>query len=185
MTSNIDTSLPTEEDVILLLGNVVYEAQETEATIHLLMSVIFGLTEAQSIEHLSKVYAKKTLGQFLVLVREKIGLKESFDEYMEDYIQQRNFIIHNISRTKSFSLYTEQGRRKSTDFLTSFRYKNRKVKLTFMALTEMWMGKISSEFKSAPELEEFRSSELFREIEREFIPKLSTMFERISIKSTA
>jgi uncharacterized DUF497 family protein len=89
---------------MLLLGYLTYEAQETEATLHLCLSVICGLSIAESIDHLKKIYRKKTLGQFLHLVREKIGLEESFDAYMRDYIDQRNFITHNLSRTSMFSL---------------------------------------------------------------------------------
>jgi hypothetical protein len=94
---------------------------------------------AESIEHLKKIYAKKTLGQFLDLLRAKIGISPEFDEFMTDYIEQRNFITHNISRTTIFSPYTDLGREKLMNFLTSFRFMNRKAKLTFMALTEAWM----------------------------------------------
>lgn len=172
----LDMSPTKEEDVILLLGYVVFEAQETEATLHLALSVICGLSVAESIDHLQKIYAKKTLGQFLTAVRDKIGLRESFDGFMKEYIDQRNFIVHNLSRCSIFSLYTEDGRSKLTNFLTNFRYTNRKVKLTFMALIEAWMQLLSPEYKSSEKLKEFRDSDLFRTIVQEFIPQLPLIF---------
>ena len=130
---------PTEEEVILTLGYASFEAQETEATLHLAMSVILKLSIAESIEHLKLIYSKKTLGQLLTLVRKEIGIDPSFDTFITDYIEQRNFIIHNISRCSGFSLFTDDGRQKLMNFLTRFRYINRKVKMTFVALTEAWL----------------------------------------------
>ncbi len=95
---------------------------------------------------------------------------------MDDYINQRNFIIHNISRTSRFSIYTENGRLELADFLTSFRYKNRKVKLTFMALTEAWLRLVSSKVELDQKFKDFRETDLYREIEREYIPQLSSIF---------
>ena len=172
--------LASEEDVILLLGYAVFEAQEAEAALHLTLSVVCGLSEAESISHLKKIYEKKTMGQFLRLVRERIGINESFDDFMREYIEQRNFIVHNLSRCSTFSLYTDDGRLKLNHFLTGFRHKNRKVRLTFMALTEAWLGNISSEYKATDKLKEFRDTDLFREIKEEFIPQLRLIFEKNS-----
>lgn len=81
--------------------------QETEATLHLAMTVAFGLSVAKSVEQLRDLYGKKTLGQFLALVRGKIGLSPSFDEYMKDYVERRNFAIHNFSRGSIFNIHKE------------------------------------------------------------------------------
>jgi hypothetical protein len=168
--------VPTEDELMLLLGRIVYEAQETEATLHLALTLISGLSLAQSIEHLKSIYAKKTLGQFLVLVREKFGVKPSFDAFMKDYIDQRNFITHNLSRTSIFSLYTDEGRTKCVDLLTSFRYTNRKVKFSFAALIEMWMRMVSPSHQTDEKFKGFRETEMFQEIEKDFIPQLRAMF---------
>ncbi len=47
---------------------------------------------------------RESLGQFLSLVRGKIGLNPEFDEYMKDYIERRNFAIHNFSRGSIFNM---------------------------------------------------------------------------------
>jgi hypothetical protein len=167
---------PSQDDVMLVLGYVIYETQETEATLHLVMSLVFGLSVAESIEHLKKVYAKKTLGQFLDILRSKIGISEEFDSFMIDYIEQRNFITHNISRTKLFTVYTELGRDKLMGFLMSFRYMNRKAKFTFMALTEVWFRLFATSEENEPRLRSLRESNLLQEIERDFIPELSKIF---------
>ncbi|RJF98205.1 hypothetical protein [Noviherbaspirillum saxi] len=167
---------PSEKDVILILGYAVYEAQETEATLHLAMSVICGLSIAESLEHLQKIYAKKMLGQFLTLIREKIGLAASFDDFMKDYIERRNFIVHNLSRSSVFSLDSEEGRLRLQNFLTNFCYINRKAKLTFAALTEAWMRIICPEYRSDEKLAEFRKLDLYREIVEDFVPQLSLIF---------
>lgn len=168
--------LPTETDAFLLLGQVVFEMQETEATLHLAMSVIFGMTIAKSLEHLKAIYEKKTLGQFLALVREKIGINPSLDEYMKDYIERRNFAIHNISRTSIFSIYSTEGRVKLVNFLADLRYRNRKIKLVFIALTEFWMRRYNSGGVISKEYQEVLDSPLFKEIEEEFMPMLGEIF---------
>ncbi|MDP2243547.1 hypothetical protein [Pseudomonas sp.] len=169
---------PSQDDVMLALGYVTYETQETEATLHLVMSLVFGLSVAESIEHLKKIYAKKTLGQFLDLLRAKIGISPEFDEFMTDYIEQRNFITHNISRTTIFSPYTDLGREKLMNLLTSFRFMNRKAKLTFMALTEAWMRLALTDQENETRLSALKESGLLQEIERDFIPELSKIFGR-------
>ncbi|CAO3429720.1 hypothetical protein [Azospirillum doebereinerae] len=167
---------PSETDAFLLLGQVVFEMQETESTLHLSMSVIFGLPIAKSLEHLKKIYEKKTLGQFLALTREKIGVNPSFDKYMKDYIERRNFAIHNISRASDFDVYSSEGRAKFLNFLTDLRYRNRKINLTFIALTEFFMRKYDPKWATSERIQEILSSSLFKEIEEEFIPRLGEVF---------
>lgn len=167
---------PSEDDVFLLLGHVVFEMQETEATLHLAMTVAFGLSVAKSVDQLRDLYGKKTLGQFLALVRGKIGLSPSFDEYMKDYIERRNFAIHNFSRGSIFNIYREEGREKLANFLTDLRYRNRKVKFTFVALTEALMRVLSPEHASDPKLAELRQTEFYKEIVRDFVPSLHAIF---------
>ena len=162
---------------MLALGYAAYEAQETEATVHLALSVIFELSAAESIDKLKAVYARKTLGQFQVLLREKLGLKPEFDRYMKEYIDMRNFITHNLSRTSIFSIDTDDGRKKFFTLVTEFRHRNRRVHMSFAALTEMWMRLIDPRHGDE-RLKDLRETELIQEIERDFIPRLRTMFGR-------
>ncbi|GAB2793780.1 hypothetical protein GCM10027021_15620 [Dyella kyungheensis] len=177
MSLEADATMPlSEDDVFLLLGRAVYEAQETEANIHVCISIALGLTMAQSIEHLQQIYAKKTLGQFFTIVRERIGVSESFDDFLRDYIGRRNFIVHNLSRTSTFSPYSEGGRAKCLHFLSHFCQMNRKVSLTFMALTEAWMHALDSRHSSDERFKGFRETDLFREIVKDFMPQLPSLF---------
>lgn len=175
---------PTEEEVILTLGYASFEAQETEATLHLAMSVILKLSIAESIEHLKLIYSKKTLGQLLTLVRKEIGIDPSFDTFITDYIEQRNFIIHNISRCSGFSLFTDDGRQKLMNFLTRFRYINRKVKMTFVALTEAWLEILSPGVKHDEKFKDFYGSDLYKEIQHDFIPELGRIFGQKNLNSS-
>ena len=169
---------PSEDDVLLLLGQVVFEMQETEATLHLAMSVAFGLSVAKSIQQLRDLYGKKTLGQFLALIREEIGLNPEFDEYMKDYIERRNFAIHNFSRGSLFNIYKEDGSEKLANFLTDLRYRNRKIKFTFVALTEAWMRVLIPEYANDSKLADLRKTEFYKEIVRDFVPSLRTIFDK-------
>lgn len=164
------------DELMSRLGYAVYEAQDTEATLHLSLSVICGLSIAESIEHLKKIYEKKTLGQFLATVRTKIGLKEIFNDYMKDYIERRNFIVHNIFRTSTFNINSDEGRIKFNDFVFDFRQRNRKINLTFMALTDVWMQYISHEYKVGDSLKVHLGDRLFQEIQEEFVPELKNIF---------
>lgn len=140
------------------------------------MTVAFGLSVAKSVDQLRDLYGKKTLGQFLALGREKIGLSPEFDEYMKDYIERRNFAIHNFSRGSIFNIYTEDGREKLANFLTDLRYRNRKIKFTFVALTEAWMRILSPEYANDSKLADLRKTEFYKEIVRDFVPSLRTIF---------
>jgi len=163
-----------------ILGYTVWEAQDTEATIHVSMSVLFGLSEMESVEKLKDVYARKTLGQFLALLRKRIGLSSAFDRFLLDYIEQRNFIVHNLSRTSIFVPYDERGREKLTNLLMAFRQTNRKIHLTFIALTEVWMRKLGASNVDEKRLQSLKDAGLLEEIERDFIPNLSAMFRQNS-----
>ncbi len=176
INSTAQASILSEDDVFLLLGQVVFEMQETEATLHLAMTVAFGISAAKSAEQLKDIYAKKTLGQFLVLMRDRIGLSPSFDEFMRDYIERRNFTIHNFSRTSIFNVYSEEGRVKLANFLTDLRYRNRKIKLTFTALTEAWLRVLDPRYGSEGKFKETIGADLFDEIVRDFVPTLREIF---------
>jgi hypothetical protein len=169
-------TIAPEDEVFLLLGRVVFEMQETEATLHLAMTVAFGIPAAKSVEQLRDLYSKKTLGQFLGLVRDKIGLSDSFDDFMKDYIERRNFAIHNFSRTSIFKIYEEGGREKLTNFLIDLRYRNKRVKFTFVALTEAWLMVLAPEYKDDAKLEDLRSTEFYKEVVQDFVPTLKAIF---------
>ena len=164
------------DELMKLLGYAVYEAQETEATLHLCLSIVHGLSIAESIDHLRTIYQKKTLGQFLQLLRTKVGLKDEFDDFLKAYIDRRNFLIHNLSRTSIYSIDSEEGRVNLKNHLSNFRLENRKVNLTFVALTDIWMKHISPEYKASESLKEHLGSDLFAEINNEYIPELRTLF---------
>jgi uncharacterized protein YutE (UPF0331/DUF86 family) len=164
------------DELMKSLGHAVYEAQETEATLHLCMSVVLGLSIADSIEHLKKIYQKKTLGQFLQLLRTKVGLKEGFDDSLKSYIDRRNFLVHNLSRASIYSIHSEEGRANLKDHLCNFRLENRKVNLIFVALTDVWLKHISPEYKASEQLKISLGSELFAEISNEYIPELRNLF---------
>lgn len=161
---------------MLLLGRVVFEMQETEATLHLAMTVAFGIPVAKSVEQLRDLYSRKTLGQFMALVRDKIGLSQTFDDFMKDYIERRNFAIHNFSRTSIFNIYKDEGREKLANFLTDLRFRNRKVKFTFVALTEAWMMVLAPGYKDDEKLAELRATDFYKEIVRDFVPQLKAIF---------
>jgi hypothetical protein len=165
---------PRESDAFLLLGQVVFEMQETEATLHLAMSIIFGLSIAKSLEHLKKIYEKKTLGQFLALAREKLDINPSFDGYMKDYIDRRNFAIHNISRASDFDVYSSEGRAKFVNFLTDLRYRNRKINITFIALTEFFIRKIDPEWVNR--------EKIWKYYRRRYLERLRKNLSRGSVK---
>ncbi len=159
-----------------LLGNVVFEMQQTEQVVHLLMSVCFGFSIEKSIEQLKAVYAKKTLGQFQDLLRDQVGLSPAFDELMADFVKRRNFAIHNLTRNTIFRIDTDEGRTKLHGFLEDLRHINHVVKFTFIALTEMWFRKAGKlDARSTERSEQVRSCPFYDEIEL-FIPTLRSTF---------
>lgn len=171
-------AVPTEDELLLLLGRLVFEMQEAEAEVHLAVTIVLGIPVAKSVENLRDLYAQKTMGQFRNLVRSRIGLAPSFDDFMSDYIERRNFAVHNFSRTSLFNIFTEGGREKLYNFLVDLRCRNRKLRLTFAALTEAWMRVLDPTYHSDAKAEEFRKSDLYKEIVTEFVPQLPKIFGR-------
>lgn len=177
-------TVPTEDDVFLLLGQIVFEMQETEATLHLAMTVTMGIPVAKSVEQLRNLYAKKTIGQFLSLIRTKIGLSPAFDKFMNDYVERRNFAIHNFSRGSIFNVYSESGRVKLINFLTDLRYRNRKIRFTFVALTDAWMKILDPGYEPVITLRDIFGTNLYEEIVHEFGPTLNAIFGKSASRSS-
>ncbi|HEY4884132.1 MAG TPA: hypothetical protein VII08_10900 [Myxococcales bacterium] len=99
-------------DLFAALGFAMVMAQTTERHMGQTMHVIFG-AESFSVDdfmRLENEARRKTLGTLVRALREQVTLDEKFAGILDQFVIDRNTLIHRLDEDEGFDLNTHEGR---------------------------------------------------------------------------
>ena len=76
---------------------------------------------------------KKTLGQLLDVLRERVSVEPSFGSLLKSFLDDRNTFVHRMSSLAGWTLETEAGRRVAIEFLECYKQEITQVNRIFTA----------------------------------------------------
>ncbi len=118
-------------------------------TVHL----IFGAEElsVQEIERRDKEARRKTLGQLIAALRQEVELHLQFDALLDQFLRDRNMLVHRLSDEEGFDLDTAEGR-KGCLALAGRIVSNGEILLdTFLAFSLAFSRRLGIECPSMPD----------------------------------
>ncbi|WP_262696459.1 hypothetical protein [Kordiimonas aquimaris] len=135
--------LPFEEDdiwhepeihIVTGLGMLLIRCQEIED--YIARSFILGLSPKQKKKHktlgeLTNAWKKKTLGNLIKSIEEAWVIEPNFKENLDQFVKNRNQLIHGITVDERFDIRTNWGQRELLVFLTMFDTYSRIIKSVF------------------------------------------------------
>src|SRR2546428_10102586 len=113
MVSNDDGFSDEMEPLFLEFGKAVYICQCFESTLCFLLSLMShekAHGEDGAFQAASDFHTKKTLGQLVKLLRERIDVPEDLDEYLGVGVDKRNEIVHGFLTRNASRLMDPKGR---------------------------------------------------------------------------
>ena len=113
-----------------------------------------GATINEKLEKRTREERKKTLGYFLNELRKRADLDENFDALLEEFLDERNILVHSVDDVPGWSLQTTEGRKIASAFVDGFIEKTVEILKVFMGLIRSWQEQENIEV-SVPGADEF------------------------------
>ncbi len=162
-----------QKDVLMRIGAALVFVQSAEQVIRLCMIFVLQKDSPLTIEKLEKQTReerKKTLGYFLGELRKRADLDESFDALLEEFLEERNILVHNVDDVPGWNLQTTEGRKIASAFVDGFIRKTVEILKVFAGLIRSWQEQTNFDV-SVPTAEEF-----FAEIDTDYKSLVDDIF---------
>jgi len=142
----IDLGIPPEQErSFALIGLALLNAQHTESMIEFTLKYPLIGADGITLDTLKKAEGelyKKTLGQFLKILRERVDLDPAFDKTLSKFLEARNLLAHHLDAIPGWNLATEDGRKVAATFLGEFIATATFISNVLTGLSRAWADQI-------------------------------------------
>lgn len=162
-----------QKDVLMRMGAALLFVQTTEQLIRFCMTWVLqkdGPLTLEKLENQTRKEHLKTLGYFLNELRKRADLDENFDVLLEEFLEERNILVHSLDDIPGWSLQTTAGRKIAGAFVDGFIRKTVEVMKVFMGLISSWQEQANIDI-SVP-----GANELFAEIDTDYKSLVDELF---------
>lgn len=161
------------EEVFAEIGCRLVLLQDLELMITFVAKVVFEIDHTKARESILNS-DKKTMGQLIKILREKVHIHEDFDSTLKRTLDARNFFVHDISH--KFNLRSKNGLAGAITFLSQSMDDLEEVTQTMKAVVvscgrERGMNDVNWE-------ENWRKYGDLEQIEEVYIPNVSKTFRK-------
>ncbi len=123
-----------------MIGLTLIELQGVEKLLRSCVGLVFKDINGCALEDLRNAKnRKKTLGQFLTILRRKSTIDPSFDEVLSNFLSRRNEFVHDLQGNKLFRLSSVGGRQHIRMFLDRLRSEANIVGKVMMGALMVWI----------------------------------------------
>jgi len=161
------------QDVLVAMGVTVLLLQTTEKVIRLCMTLVLQKQAPFTLEALQeqeKAERTKTLGYFLAELRMRADIHDGFDALLEEFLQNRNDFIHDLSRVPGWGLDSPEQTAKAKRFIDQLIQQSEAVQKVFFGLISAWQEQVGMPKLALP------NHEWFAEIEAVYKPLADKIF---------
>lgn len=134
-----------QKRVLVEIGMLVVTMQTTERLIASALTYAIPETRIRSIEDLSSAeerYSKQTLGKLVRQLKMRVEIDDDFTDVLHAFLQDRNSLIHDITRIPGFDLKTKAGLKSAEQFLDNLHANMVTVTKVFMSLLLEWSNQV-------------------------------------------
>ena len=156
------------------IGVAVVSLQALERTLRVCTTYVLQDGEGLDLAKLERMKAedrRKTLGQFVTRLKQRASLHPSFEELVNSVVDDRNALVHDMSRIPGWNLNTEEGIRLATEFVMRLLNRAHALNEVLTALGRDWARQIGMEIKTTPEAEAY-----YQEIDSRYGDIVGRMF---------
>jgi hypothetical protein len=166
---------PEQERVLALLGMALLTVQHTEFLLQFTLQYTLPGTDGLTLETLERSkneLRKKTLGQFLHILKQRIELDDSFESALDQFLDARNILAHRVTEIPGWNMETPDGQRAAQAWLSALIRIANFIAKVLMALMRSWVRQNGMDNIPIP----VGSEEFFTEIDTVYAPAVDTLF---------
>jgi hypothetical protein len=141
-------SKPDANDMRVLctnIGGAVLACQAAEKLINLCLLYLFPkepIRTVEMLEQLDEQHRRKTLGQFVRALRERVGLAPEFDTLLANFLEHRNTLVHDLQRLKGHTFSSYDGLHQMNEYARRTLSEAMRLTEIFIAFIDAWSEQI-------------------------------------------
>lgn len=139
------TSIDEQTQLFALMGMTLNHVQQVEMIIN--KTLLFVIQEGDYLdkngwEKQKKLLTRKTLGQMIKILKDRVVLHECFEEFLASFLRDRNILAHNLDSVKDYDLETSEGRAAMRSFLTDLFDNATHLQKIFISIGISWQEQV-------------------------------------------
>jgi len=128
--------------ILTKIGYVLLDVQATEKAIKLCAKVALPRLE-QLISGLGErlnngEYDRKTIGQMLNQLRERVTFQQDFEDILGRFLMNRNLLAHGLENAPGWDLQSKEGVIAANTFLNKLLDDSKLVRSVFVGIVKSW-----------------------------------------------
>jgi len=178
-------SKPDLKNVRVLCTNIgvaVIACQTAERLINSSLLLLFPKKPVRTVEvleQLEKQHRRKTLGQFIRALRQRVGLAPEFDTLLANFLEHRNTLVHDLQRVEGHTFSTYGGLQQMNEYARRATSEALRLTEIFAAFFDAWSEQLGMRDKLRAEHPEVYDSTFFTNIRETITPFLNhLMYEK-------
>ena len=162
-------TIPEEEELLAQLGVTLILLQDLEQILCHCMKLVFGDKRIITVDEFLGP-DRWTLGAFVSHLRKTVILDESFEQMLNDLVEERNIFAHRLREQPWFNTETKDGREATWRFLISLFQKIEEATHIFHSFAFKQIQE--SSMPKTPEEQVLLSRGYLQRLEKKYFPVL-------------
>lgn len=132
-----------QRELLGFLGETLLHVQAAERQLQFCISYFFPGDKPKTIEEVeaqASAERKKTLGQLLRLMRERMPVNQLFDKELEEFVDDRNALVHRFLNVQGVNVQNVKGIRNAVKFLQGLKAQAIHIRKTMQGLMTAILG---------------------------------------------
>ena len=166
--------LHKKQNIYAFIGMTLSLIQTTESLIHQTLLFVFQEGDSLDLEawkKQEKFLERKTLGQLIFVLRKRVGIDDSLEGLLTNFITNRNVLAHNLSSIKGYDMDSEEGRKAIHNFLAQLFDTTTRIMRIFTAINLSWSEQTGIKTQYDHDVRNFIGEEFFNFSELLFYEK--------------
>jgi hypothetical protein len=163
------------------IGAAIIGCQTVERLLNLSMQWLFPREPIRTVEMLDQLEQegnRKTLGQFIRALRERVELAPDFDELLSNFLAHRNTLVHDVARVDGHTFCTPEGIEAINKFVLHTLTEASRLIEIFAAFIDVWTEQVGMRDDLKQELPEVFESSFFANLRTDIAPILENLIHK-------
>lgn len=140
------------------VGVAVVYLQSLEKTLRICTTFVLQDGEALDLAKLERMKVeerRKTLGQFVMRLKQRATLHPLFEDLVNSVLEDRNALVHDLERIPGWNLDSDDGLRVAEQFVMGLLARAHTLNEMLTAVGRDWARQISMDIQTTPEAEAY------------------------------
>lgn len=162
------------DEFFQLVGLTLTQIQATEAALRHCLTLALpdeakGPVTVHNLEAIDRQNRRATLGQFVRMLRQRVGVDPRLDGRLDEFVENRNRFVHHLF--DDYEIHTAEGREAASVFVGELAYDALDLLKLLLGVLRTWERQSGLNVPTPAGVEDF-----VERIDREWLPAVDGLF---------